>query len=97
MEQISDPLIRILLIAATLALITGLYTDGWKTGWITGVSIYMAIIFIVAVTTANEVSKQRKFIHQQALVKDIDVAVIRGNLGTTMSINIWDLVVGDII
>jgi P-type E1-E2 ATPase len=41
--------------------------------------------------------KDKQFVKLQASLKDEDVVVIRGKYGAMQSVNIYDLVVGDII
>jgi len=41
--------------------------------------------------------KDKQFVKLQSKVKDEDIAVIRGKYGATQSVNIYQLVVGDII
>jgi len=85
-------------VAATLSIIVGLATKGWYNGgWIEGFSIYMAVLFILSITTANEYLKERKFIHLIEESKNVEIPTIRGNYGTIVPVNIWDVVVGDVI
>ena len=78
-------------------MLIGIYTDGLAYGLIQGISIYAAVAFIVIITTVNDYMKDRQFQTLDAEVKDEDMAVIRGQHGTSSSFNVWDLVVGDII
>lgn len=48
-------------------------------------------------TSLNDWVKDKQFVRLQSLVKDEDIAVIRGKHGATQSVNIYKLVVGDII
>jgi len=41
--------------------------------------------------------KDKQFVRLQSLVKDENIAVIRGKYGATQAVNIYDLVVGDIV
>lgn len=41
--------------------------------------------------------KDKQFVRLQSLIKDEDIPVIRGKYGATQSVNIYKLVVGDII
>ena len=90
---------RILLalaVAAFFVLISKMILDP-ATGWIEGVSIYMAILLIVSFSAWNDWMKDRQFVKLQGYVKDEDIAVIRGKYGATQSVNIYKLVVGDVI
>jgi Ca2+-transporting ATPase len=66
-------------------------------GWIEGVSIYVAVFFIVGIASLNDYFKDKQFLELLSSTKDYDVAVVRGKKGATQSINIFELVVGDII
>jgi len=68
-----------------------------KWGWIEGVSIYVAIIIIVTITSGNDFVKDKQFVQLSSHVKDENIAVIRGKYGVTQSVNIFELVVGDVI
>jgi len=74
---------------------------GWATvgvgGLVEGVSIILASCFIITITTVADYFKDRRFVKLQDMIKDENITVIRGRLGATKSVNIWDLVVGDII
>jgi P-type Ca2+ transporter type 2C len=63
--------------------ITGMVSQGPKWGWIEGVSIYMAIFIIVSLTSLNDWVKDKQFVRLQSIVKDEDIAVIRGKYGAT--------------
>lgn len=78
-------------------MIIGICANGWTYGWIEGAAIYFAIFIIVTVVAANDWMKDKQFVNLQSSVKDEKIAVIRGKYGATQSINIYDLVVGDII
>lgn len=66
-------------------------------GWKEGVSIYLAIFLIVSIQAVNDWLKDKQFVRLQSTIKDEDIAVIRGKYGATQSVNIYSLVVGDII
>jgi Ca2+-transporting ATPase len=58
-ECLSDKILIILLIAATISMILGIITEGPSKGWIDGASIYFAVIAIVSITTANNYVKEK--------------------------------------
>lgn len=72
-------------------------SNGPAWGWIEGASIYLAIFLIVSITALNDWMKDKQFVKLQSDVKDEDIAVIRGKYGATQSVNIYDLVAGDVI
>jgi P-type Ca2+ transporter type 2B len=86
-----------LAIAAFFTIITNMVASGPAWGWVQGVSIYFAIFIIVSLSSLTDWAKDKQFVRLQSLVKDEDIAVIRGKYGATQSVNIYDLVVGDII
>lgn len=59
LENFEDRILQILLMAATLALIIGIVQHGWKQGWIEGMSIFIAVTIIVAVTAGNNYVKEK--------------------------------------
>jgi magnesium-transporting ATPase (P-type) len=59
-ENFEDKILRILLVAATVALILGIVEDPEK-GWIDGLSIYFAVTIIVSVTSGNNYIKEKQF------------------------------------
>jgi P-type E1-E2 ATPase len=71
--------------------------NDYKWGWVPGVSIYIAIFIIVTITSANDWVKDKLFVNLQSRIKDEDIAVIRGKYGATQSVNVFKLVVGDIV
>jgi len=49
------------MIAASVALIIGIIQHGWRSGWIEGISIWVAVSIIVAVTAGNNYVKEKQF------------------------------------
>mmetsp|Transcript_18407 Transcript_18407/g.28236 ORF Transcript_18407/g.28236 Transcript_18407/m.28236 type:complete len:226 (+) Transcript_18407:221-898(+) len=81
--------------AGLLALFNGFY-DGFE-GAISGISIVLATLFIISVTSLADFRKDRRFVQLQSLIKDELISVTRGKYGVSQSVNMWDLVVGDVI
>ena len=52
---------RILLLAATVSLVIGIWKEGLAKGWYEGITIYFAILIIVTVTAFNDYMKDRQF------------------------------------
>lgn len=69
-------------VAAFFTVITGAISTGWP-GLIQGLSIYVAIILIVGITSLNDWVKDKNFVKLQSELKDEKVAVIRGKHGAT--------------
>jgi len=50
-----------LLLAAAVSLCIGIYENGMETGWIDGLSIFIAVTIIVTVTSGNNYLKELQF------------------------------------
>jgi magnesium-transporting ATPase (P-type) len=61
LENFEDRILQILLIAATVALVVGIVQHGWETGWVEGLSIYIAVVIITSVTAGNNYIKEKQF------------------------------------
>lgn len=96
-EALDDRILLSLAIAAFFTIITNMVATGPAWGWVQGVSIYFAIFIIVSLSALNDWVKDKQFVRLQSLVKDENIAVIRGKYGATQAVNIYDLVVGDIV
>jgi len=66
-------------------------------GLVEGVSIIIAAIILIAITSVADWIKDKRFVSLQALIKEETIAVIRGKFGATQSVSVWDLVVGDVV
>lgn len=60
-----------------------------------GFAIFIAVIIIVSVTAGNNYIKDQQFRKLNAIAANRNINVIRG--GKTISISIYDLLVGDIV
>lgn len=94
-ENFEDPTLRILCAAAIASLILGVMTHGIKEGWLEGVSILLAVVIIVAVTSFNNYMKEQQFRKLNEMAAKKNVNVIRNN--RVDNINVEDLLVGDIV
>ena len=98
MDQIGDPIMRILFFAGLLTILVGMYDDGLWQGWIEGASIIGAVIMIIMFTSLNDYAKSKQFQKLEDQVKEQEIPVARGQNGVTMSVDVWkELVVGDIV
>ena len=95
MEQFEDKILRILLAAALVSLVIGIYQEGIQKGWIEGLTIYIAISVIVIVTVANDYAKEKQFQKLMEAKEDQYCAVIRN--GDFINISIYKLLVGDLV
>jgi len=66
-------------------------------GLVEGVSIIIAAVILIAITSLADWLKDKRFVGLQSLIKEETVAVIRGKFGATQSVSVWDLVVGDVV
>ena len=77
-------MLRILLLAALVALIIGIINDGIESGWIEGTSIFFAVSIIVTVTAGNNYMKEKQFQQLKARQQDNQqVVIFRGTEGQT--------------
>jgi len=62
-----------------------------------GVSIILVAVLLIAIIAGTDYVKDKKYIELSANIKEESVPVIRGKLGATQSISVWDVVVGDVV
>lgn len=70
--------------------------DAWKE-FCEGISIILVSVFLVSIITATDFLKDKKYIELSTNIKEEKVPVIRGKLGATQSISVWEVVVGDVV
>ncbi|MGB3401862.1 MAG: calcium-translocating P-type ATPase, PMCA-type [Microcoleaceae cyanobacterium] len=90
-EKFEDPMIRILMIAAAIAIAVGIY-DG---SYIEGLGILFAIILATTVAFINEYKANQEFDILNQVSDEVPIKVIRDDSYTTIPKK--DLVVGDIV
>jgi Ca2+ transporting ATPase len=61
LENFEDRILQILLIAAFVSLVIGIWKEGIEHGWIEGLSIFIAVAIIVSVTAGNNYVKEKQF------------------------------------
>jgi magnesium-transporting ATPase (P-type) len=54
-------------------------------------------LLLIAVTVIADFVKDKKYIELSNHVKEDKVPVIRGKIGASQSVSVWDIVVGDVI
>jgi Ca2+-transporting ATPase len=91
---LDDPILKILIVGATVTLIIGTVTDPAH-GWVDGIAILAAVIIVLTVTAGNDYSKDKKFKKLLLMQSDKKAKVIRG--GKKDTISSWDLLVGDLV
>lgn len=88
-------MLKVLCAAAIISLILGIATEGLKEGWIEGVSIIVAVVIIVSVTSFNNYVKDKQFQKLNAIAQQKNINVIRG--GEVLNISVYKLMVGDLV
>jgi magnesium-transporting ATPase (P-type) len=96
MENFDDTINRVLLGAAVVSLIIGIYDKGFPKGLIEGVSIMIALCIIITVTSVNNYVSEKRLAELVALSNIQEVAVLRGD-DKAQTIDATDLVVGDLV
>jgi P-type Ca2+ transporter type 2C len=91
LAKFADPVIRILIIAAVIAILAGLHQGHW----VEGVGIMMAIFLSTFLAFVNEHRANREFDILNKVKDDVPVKVIRNGFVTTVQRR--DIVTGDII
>jgi len=87
LECFEDAMLKILLLAALVASVIGVYQHGPETGWIEGASIFFAVGIIVSVTAGNNYMKEKQFQALKARQQDNQqVPVFRGAKGETITV-----------
>lgn len=80
LEQFEDTTLRVLIVAATLTLLAGLFSD-IPYQWVEGASIYVAVLFIVSFASSCDHLKEKQYIKLHEEVFKQEVSVIRGQYG----------------
>lgn len=94
-ESFEDLIIIILMVAAFVSLMIGVFEDP-RTGWIEGTAILIAVFIVACVTAGNNYTKELQFrALEKSSQRDERCSVLRD--GIIERINPNDLVVGDII
>lgn len=96
-EAMQDPVLIILLVAASVSLILGVTVEGEPaTGWIDGFAIMFAVFIVVMVSALNDWQKERQFRSlKESMSGSNTVSVMRN--GKQITIPVKELVVGDIL
>ncbi|AGE53262.1 calcium-transporting ATPase, plasma membrane-type [Paramecium bursaria Chlorella virus Fr5L] len=97
LNTMSDPLLGLLAISATIATIFGIVFEEQKKNseWIEGIAIWFTIIVIVAIGSYNDFKQDRAFHKLNSENDTYMVKVIRD--GNEMQISNKELVVGDLV
>ena len=82
---------------ACISTISGFISEEGFLGWIQGVSIMFGLILLVFISFGTEYLKDMQLRILDLWDKNDKITVIRGKRGTTQTIRIDELVVGDVI
>jgi len=93
-ETFDDTILQILIVAAVVSLVIGLYDDP-ATGYVEGLAILAACLIVSVVTALNDYQKESQFRELSAANDDVDVVVIRS--GKAQTVPVADIVVGDLV
>lgn len=94
-DQFDELYIQVLLIFATASLLVGFFSADQK--WLEAVSIYFAVLFAGLIQTFCDWGKERQFLRLRAEIMKETATVLRGQYGTSTTVYVKDLVVGDIV
>ena len=82
--------------SALAAGICGMFVEGFDSV-IEAIFICAMAFLIIAISSATDYCKDKRFVALQSLVKDENVTVIRGKNHATIKVSVWEIVVGDIL
>ena len=84
-----------LLIFATISLVLSIF--GGERSWIEAASVYFAVLFAATIQTLCDWGKEKQFLRLRKEIMNEKVTVLRGQYGTSQTVYVKDLVVGDIV
>jgi len=94
-ESLHDKMLQILLCAAVVSTIVGMYQEGFSTGWIEGSTIFLAVFIIVSISSYINYSKDQQF-HALNVENSKKNVPVRRN-GREQFVNVYTLLVGDVL
>ncbi|GMP97540.1 hypothetical protein CsSME_00045757 [Camellia sinensis var. sinensis] len=94
-DALHDITLIILIVCAVVSIGVGLATDGWPQGMYDGLGIILSIFLVVIVTAVSDYNQSLQFKDLDKEKKKIIVQVTRD--GYRQKVEIYDLVVGDIV
>lgn len=97
LESFEDPILIILIFAATVSLILGLTSEHPEREWIDGVAIYIAVLIVATVVASNDSKKQAQFLALKDEARGSRTVKVLMPNGTFDSVSIDLVAVGDII
>ncbi|CAN6293557.1 unnamed protein product [Urochloa humidicola] len=93
-EALSDVFLIVLLVCAAVSLGFGIKEHGLRDGWYDGVSIFLAVFLVAAVSAVSNHGQAKRFDRLASESDDVTVAVVRG--GRRREVSIFEVVVGDV-
>lgn len=95
-DQFDEFYMQVLLILGTASLVISLFQDV-KYKWLESISIYFAVLFAGMIQTLCDWGKEKQFLRLRQEIMNEKISVLRGSYGTSQTIYVKDLVVGDVI
>ncbi|KAJ1295556.1 hypothetical protein BS78_01G233400 [Paspalum vaginatum] len=94
-EALSDVFLVVLLVCAAVSLGFGIKEHGLKDGWYDGVSIFLAVFLVAAVSAVSNHGQAKRFDRLASESDNVAVTVVRG--GRRQEVSIFDVAVGDVV
>ena len=95
-DQFQDWEYQLLLIFATLYLVLSFWSED-EYMWIEAISIHFAVLFACIIGSICDYGKEKQFLSLRSEILNERCVVLRGQYGTSATVPVTDLVVGDII
>ncbi|XP_072979429.1 calcium-transporting ATPase 7, plasma membrane-type-like [Typha angustifolia] len=94
-DALSDLFLIVLTVCAAVSLGFGIKEHGIKDGWYDGVSIFLAVFLVAAVSAVNNHRQAKRFQRLANECNNIDVVVVRE--GRRQVVSLADVMVGDVV
>ncbi|CAM0884514.1 unnamed protein product [Alopecurus aequalis] len=94
-DALSDVFLIVLLVCAVVSLGFGIKEHGLKDGWYDGVSIFLAVFLVSAVSAVSNHSQAKRFDKLASESDNIAVTVVRG--ARRQDVSIFEIVVGEVV
>jgi Ca2+-transporting ATPase len=95
-EAFKDYILLVIAICAAFSIIFGMIYDP-KTGWVEGVAIIAVLAIMIIITSLNDWFKDKRFVELASASKDAKLPVFRGKRGQMQTVDMWKMVVGDVV
>jgi len=94
-EGLHDFTLLLLIAAAVVSMVLGIYMEGWGEGWFEGCAILVAVVIVLNVAAVNDLQKDKQFRDLDAKNAQRNVKVLRG--GRVEEVMVDFLLVGDVV